>query len=110
MHRKLLQQHLATYISSKYVNFQFFQFYAISGEDRAKKSLVRAQEIDLSAQFDSNIDFLAPTVFELGKIRDFTLCRSFKRAVPHRNDVIIEKNYIFRISGQNPIMCGPKLF
>ena len=46
----------------------------------------------LFAQFDTNIDFLAPTVFKFGKIPDFTPYRSFKRAVPHRNDVIIEKN------------------
>ena len=63
-----------------------------------KKSLVRVQEIDLSAQFDTNIDFLAPTVFELGKIPGFT--RSFKRVVPHRNDVITEKKLY--ISNQWP--------
>ena len=56
--------------------------------------------MDLYAQIDTNIDFLAPTIFELGKIPDFTPCRSFKRAVPHRNDVIIEKNLY--ISNQWP--------
>ena len=43
---------------------------------------------------------MTPTVFELGKIPDFTPDRSFKRAVPHRNDVILEKNLF--ISNQWP--------
>ena len=72
---------------------------------------MRAKEINLSAQFDTNIDFLAPTVFELGKIPDFTPYWSFKREVPHRNDVIIEKNYIyFESVAEIPSNADPRFF
>ena len=65
------------------------------------------EEIDLSARFNINDDFVVPTPFELGKIPDFMLHRSFKRAVPHRNDVITETIIYFESEAKIPSYADP---
>ena len=74
------------------------------------KSLGKVQEIDLSAQFDTNIDFLAPSVFELGEIPIFTPRRSFKREVPPQNDVIMEKITYLESVAKIPSYADPSIF
>ena len=46
--------------------FRFFNFMQFLIKNTGRKSLGRVKEIDLSAHLDTDINFVAPRVFELG--------------------------------------------